>query len=279
MFVRSEYQVVMSRLEEPRQFIQVLAGPRQVGKTTLVSQVLANLSIPHASHSADDEPNVTQGWLTDVWETQRNIMDARGERERVLVIDEIQKIDNWSETVKKEWDRDTREGRNLKVLLLGSSRLLLKKGLTESLAGRFEMIRMGHWDFNEMRDAFGWTLDQYIYFGGYPGAASIADNETRWKRYVRDALVESAVGSHLVNHAEKVGYKVFYWREKADEVDFIVQRGSTVHAIEVKSGRRTTNAGLALFRKAFNGCRSMVVGSGGIPVGDFLAADMDAFFS
>ena len=149
-------------------FLQVISGPRQVGKSTLIEQVLSNISLPYNSYSADAELNVSQAWISNVWDAARNEMDYRKEQEHILVIDEIQKISNWSETVKKEWDRDSRERRNLKVLLLGSSRLLLQKGLTESLAGRFELIRRGHWTFTEMKEAFGWSLDQYIYYGGTP---------------------------------------------------------------------------------------------------------------
>lgn len=112
----------------------------------------------------------------------------RKEREYLLVIDEIQKINNWSEIVKREWDEDTRKNINLKVVILGSSRLLLKKGLTESLAGRFELIRLGHWSYKEMNDAFGMTLDQYIYFGGYPGPASLIGDEKRWKNILKTLL-------------------------------------------------------------------------------------------
>lgn len=125
-------------------------------------------------------------------------MDFHKESEHILVIDEIQKISNWSEIVKKEWDRDTREKRGLKVLLLGSSRLLIQQGLTESLAGRFELIRMGHWSYNEMKEAFGWTLDQYIYYGGYPGTAQLVANESRWKRYVKDSLIEAALSNDVL---------------------------------------------------------------------------------
>lgn len=395
MFVRAEYQEVKSRLEEPRMFIQVIAGPRQVGKSTLVEQVLDKITLPYNSYSADAELNVSQSWISNVWDTVRNEMDYRREPEHILVIDEIQKITNWSEVVKKEWDRDTREKRNLKVLLLVSSRLLLQQGLTESLAGRFELIRMGHWSYREMKEAFDWTLDQYIYYGGYPGTAPLVTNEVRWKRYVKDSLVEaalsndvlattnvykpallkrlfelgcsysgellsltkmmgqlqdkgnvttlanyiqvldechllaglqkysgdnarryasvpkyqvynnalmnvyatssfeeqrldlekwgrlveSAVGSHLLNYADKLDYKVYYWREKNNEVDFIIERNHKLWAIEVKSGKRGMNKGLGLFREAFHPYRAFVVGTDGISVEEFLSADLDVFFS
>ena len=137
-------------------------------------------------------------WIHRVWESARATMQLRTEPEHLLVIDEVQKIDNWSEMVKREWDEDCRRHVNLKVVLLGSSRLLLKRGMTESLAGRFELIRLGHWSLQEMRDAFGVTLDQYIYFGGYPGPASMIDNEKRWRKYIKDSLVAPAIEKDVI---------------------------------------------------------------------------------
>lgn len=394
MYKRAYYSIVKRRIEEARAFIQVLAGPRQVGKSTLMNQVLEEVTLPYTLEAADAIPSANSQWISDVWDSARSKMDFRKESEHLLVIDEIQKLSNWSEVVKKEWDRDTREQRNLKVIILGSSRMMLMKGLTESLAGRFELIRMGHWDYVEMRDAFGWTLDQYIYFGGYPGTARLIADESRWKRYVGDSLVESAiskdvlmtstiykpallrqlfelgcsysgellslnkmlgqlqdagnvttlagylqlldqcgllaglqkyanddarkyasipkyqvynnalhslyagtffeterlnpqhwgrwvesaVGAYLLNHAENVGYKVYYWREKADEVDFILVKNGKVIAIEVKSGRRGSNNGLPLFREQFHPLRSFVVGTNGISVEEFLSTDLGRLF-
>ncbi len=173
--------------------MQVLAGPRQVGKSTLMRQVLEEAPIPYSMEVADAIDPSDSDWIRRVWEGARTTMALRGEPERLLVIDEIQKIDNWSEVVKREWDEDTRKHVNLKVVLLGSSRLLLKRGLTESLAGRFELIRLGHWSYREMHDAFGVTLDEYIYFGGYPGAAHMISDERRWRRYIKDSLVAPAI--------------------------------------------------------------------------------------
>ena len=394
MYQRKQYQEVISRLHERRRFIQVLAGPRQVGKSTLISQVLQAIDIPYSSHSSEDTPNATNAWITDVWEDARAQIRIHKQTEHLLVIDEIQKIDNWSEAIKKEWDRDTREGINLKVVLLGSSRLLLKKGLTESLAGRFEMIRLGHWSYAEMRDAFGFTLDEYIYYGGYPGTADLIHDEERWQVYVRDSLVESAItkdvlltttinkpsllrrlfelgcqysgrelsltrmlgelqekgnvttlagylhlldecnlltglqkyagdaarkynstpkfqvynnallnyrnangfmqerldskawgrqvesaiGTHLLSQADHLGYQVYYWRERNNEVDYVVQKASKLCAIEVKSGRRTTNEGMSRFRDQFHPDLSMIVGTGGTPVEEFLSLDIKELF-
>lgn len=192
-YIRRQYHTLKVRIQEPRHFIQVLAGPRQVGKSTLVGQVLQDISIPYSVDVADAVEPKDSDWVHRVWEGARTTMTLRGETERLLVIDEIQKIDNWSEVVKREWDEDTRKHVNLKVILLGSSRLLLKRGLTESLAGRFELIRLGHWSYQEMHDAFGVTLDEYIYFGGYPGAAHMIGDEKRWRKYIKDSLVAPAI--------------------------------------------------------------------------------------
>lgn len=173
--------------------MHVLAGPRQVGKSTLVRQVVQELTIPYSVEVADAVDPKDSDWIRRIWEGARTTMTLRGEQERLLVIDEIQKIDNWSEVVKREWDEDTRRHIQLKVVLLGSSRLLLKKGLTESLAGHFELIRLGHWSYLEMREAFGMSLDQYIYFGGYPGAAPLVEEEKRWRKYIKDSLVAPSI--------------------------------------------------------------------------------------
>lgn len=198
MYERSYLKQVKSRIEEPRKFIQVILGPRQVGKTTMVDQLLSQLSISYVSESADAISATNSAWLMQAWETARLKMKASGASEYLLVIDEIQKIDNWSEVVKQQWDRDTREKANIKVILLGSSRLLIQKGLTESLAGRFETFYLGHWSFAEMQNAFDWSIEQYIYFGGYPGSALLINDEERWKSYIKDSLIETSISKDIL---------------------------------------------------------------------------------
>lgn len=393
-YIREQYALLKERIEEPRGVIQVVVGPRQVGKSTLVEQVLKNIVIPYTLEVADSVAPDDSDWIRRVWVSARTSMEFRKEREHLLVFDEIQKIEKWSEIVKREWDADTRSRTNIKVVLLGSSRLLLRKGLTESLAGRFEMIRLGHWSYKEMRDAFGLSLDEYVYFGGYPGAAKYIKDERRWKKYVRDSLitsaidkdvimisniykpalmrqlfalgcgysaellsltkmvgqlqdagnvttlaayleilnqctllaslqkyakddarkynsipkyqvynnalmtvykgrsfeadridpvswgrwVESAVGTYLLSMAEELDYKVYYWRERNDEVDFIVESHGECTAIEVKSGRRGMNSGLPKFVKNFNPKHFFVVGTGGVPLEDFLCFNLEELF-
>lgn len=198
MFERTYLQSLIKRIEEPRKFIQVLMGPRQVGKTTLVNQVATKVAIPYLFTSADGVAAANDAWLAQQWDTAQALMRKDESPEFLLIVDEIQKITNWSETVKLLWDKDTREGANLKVILLGSSRLLLQQGLTESLAGRFETTYMGHWSFEEMQQAFGWEVDRYVWFGGYPGAAVLVDDEERWKRYITDSLIETSISKDIL---------------------------------------------------------------------------------
>lgn len=193
MIIRSQSKDLIMRLQEPRRTIQVVAGPRQVGKTTLVKQVLQQLSTPSRFFNADGVEPDDKDWIAARWEEVRALMHFNQYQEIVLVIDEVHKINNWSEQVKREWDADTFNDVNIKVVLLGSSRLLLKKGLTESLAGRFEMLSMTHWSFQEMQEAFGWDINQYVYFGGYPGSAPYVNNEARWRKYMRESIIAPAI--------------------------------------------------------------------------------------
>lgn len=168
MFERIELQKIVDVMNEPKRFIQVLVGPRQVGKTTLIHQLLKKINKPYIFESADGVVASDNTWIEKIWNNARQTVKGYNFEEHLLIIDEIQKIDNWSEIVKRLWDEDIRNGLNIKVILLGSSRLLIQKGLTESLAGRFELTYLGHWSFTEMEKAFGFTAEQYVWFGGYP---------------------------------------------------------------------------------------------------------------
>lgn len=384
-FLRPQSAVLAARLAEPRRFIQVVAGPRQVGKSTLVQQVTDALALPVRQASADEPTLRGADWIAQQWEAARlSIEDAEG---AVLVLDEIQKIPGWSEAVKRLWDEDTRAKRPLKAVLLGSAPLLIAQGLTESLAGRFEVLPLSHWSYAEMRAAFGWPVDAYVFYGGYPGAAPLIGEPARWARYVLDSLietsisrdvllltrvdkpallrrlfelacrysgqvlsytkmlgqlqdagntttlahylellagagmvcglpkyagdaarsrgsspklqvlntalmtavsgytlaearadrefwgrlVESAVGAHLANAAMRGECALHYWRERNHEVDFVVQAGRRLTAIEVKSGRAPqAHPGTAAFVQAFKPKRTLLVGGDGIALDDFL---------
>lgn len=198
MYKRAQYQTIIKRLKEDRHFLQVVLGPRQVGKTTVVKQVLKDLGLPFQLYSADSVPATQTGWISDCWNTARIQMRVENKTEFILVIDEVQKIKNWSEVVKKEWDADTFNDVNIKVVLLGSSRVLLEKGLSDSMMGRFEEIRMTHWSYPEMRDAFGISLEQYIYFGGYPGAAFLIEDEERWSQYINGAIIDATINKDIL---------------------------------------------------------------------------------
>ena len=198
MYKRSIYHTIIKRLEEHRMFIQVVMGPRQIGKSTVVKQVLDDLGKPYLLYSADTIPSTSPKWISECWANTRLQMRAQQLEEMILVIDEVQKLKNWSEYVKNEWDADSLNHINLKVVLLGSSRVLLEKGLAESLMGRYEEIRMSHWSYPEMREAFNMSLEQYIYYGGYPGAAQLIEDEERWANYVNGAIIDATINKDIL---------------------------------------------------------------------------------
>lgn len=389
---RPVYQEILSRINEKRQFIQVLAGPRQVGKTTLARQIMDTCGMSVHYASADEPTLQSRSWLNQQWDLARLNISQSNDSTALLIIDEIQKVAGWSETVKRLWDEDTASQTMLKVILLGSSPLLMQQGLTESLAGRFETIPVMHWSFSEMRDCFDMTVEQYIYYGGYPGAVTLTKNRQRWTRYILDSLIEttisrdillmtrvdkpallrrlfhlgceysgqilsyqkmvgqlqdagntttlahylellggaglltgiekyagqthrkrasspklivmntalmaalsgngysealhdrqywgrlteSAVGAHLINGARGKGINVYYWLNRNREVDFVLESGKTVVAIEVKSGTKEyTLDGIDEFCKTFDVKRQLLVGGQGIAIEDFLAAPVE----
>jgi uncharacterized protein len=390
MFERSYTKALLNRLEdEPRRFIQVLFGPRQVGKTTIVRQCIAQTTLPFHIASADGVMAAQSEWIQQQWEIARLKARQPEHASSILIIDEIQKIDNWAEFVKKEWDADTLEGLSIKVVLLGSSRLMLQKGLTESLAGRFETTYVGHWSFAEMNQAFGLSPEEFAWFGAYPGAAALISQEDRWKEYIKDALIEtsiskdilmlssidkpallkrlfeigcsysgqivaynkvmgqltdagntttlahylrlldsagllgglekfspdiirqrgsspkfqvhntallaalssshfeqirqqpakwgrvaeSAIGAHLLNSSIGAPYRLYYWRDRNDEVDFVLQWGEDCIGIEVASGSDHKTKGMAAFQKRFRPKRVYLTGKEGIPWQEMLNID------
>lgn len=197
--LRPQTATLARRLVEPRRLIQIVAGPRQVGKSTLVRQVVDQLELPAHVCSADDPQAIGPGWLDQQWDTALTRLDRR--RGGLLVIDEVQKLPRWSRWVKARWDADTRARTALRLVVLGSSPLLLAEGLDESLAGRFEVIRMQQWSLSEMTAAFRWDLPTYVFHGGYPGAAPLVRDLPRWRAYVQDALVETSISRDVLQLA------------------------------------------------------------------------------
>lgn len=363
--------------------MHVLVGPRQVGKTTIARQLADSLGFSTIVATADSPTPLDGAWIETQW---RRAMMRASDGPVLLVLDEVQKVSGWSESVKLLWDgRDFAQ--DIRVLLLGSSALLMQDGLTESLAGRFLLHRCPHWSFVECREAFGWTLEQWIFFGGYPGAAAFAHDESLWKRYIVDSLietvlardvyqmarvgkpvllrhlfalaatlpaqivsytkmlgqlqdagntttlahylrllegafllsgleqfsrgvqrkrgsspklvlwnnalvsslglrsfeqaisdpvwwgrlVENAVGAHLCNGLGSMEYTVTYWRDGKYEVDYVVERGKDIWAIEVKSGTSGDAKGLERFRVTYPEAKTLMIGGPGIPLEEFFS--------
>lgn len=205
MYRRSAYAALLSRLRENPARIQVVAGPRQVGKTTMVRQVMKTVTEEGGKvfyYSADLPAPGDSSWIHTCWNAAgTGSSGGKG----ILILDEVHKVPGWSEVVKGLWDGERERSRCLSVVLLGSSPLLMQAGLTESLAGRFEIIRMGHWDFLEMKEAFGYSFEQYLLFGGYPGAADLVNDFPRFRNYILDSLIETSISRDILmmNRVEK----------------------------------------------------------------------------
>ena len=392
MYQRPLLQTLRSRLREPRKFIQVIAGPRQVGKTTIALALRDQTGRFAEYHSADDIATYSASWIDQIWESIRIKMSVENHDSAVLIFDELQKINDWSTIIKKHWDRDTRENRDIKLVILGSSRLLLMDGLSESLMGRFELSYAGHWSFEEMQKAFGFSAEQYQWFGGYPGASGLISDELRFKEYIRNAIIEptmnrdilmtakidkpallkqlfevgtsystqivsynkmlgqlqdagntttlarymgllnqagllsglnkyskrvietkgsipkfqihntallsamreqclkeaimdrklwgsimeSSVGTHLINLiSNQPNTALYYWRENAVEVDYIIKHGDQIIGIEVKSGDEGLSEKAAKkFTDCFPSSKLLLVGKHGIPYETFMKASL-----
>lgn len=187
---------LLTALSRPTPVIHVLIGPRQVGKTTIARQIRESIDFPTIYASADSPVPLDGAWIETQW--RRTLAEGSASGTPVLLIlDELQKVRGWSEILKLLWDNRSAHP-EVRLLILGSSALLMQEGLTESLAGRFFLHRCTHWGYSECHQAFGWNLEQWIYFGGYPGAASFTENETSWKRYITDSLIETVLARDVL---------------------------------------------------------------------------------
>lgn len=198
MYQRNQVSTLVQRLVEDSVWtMQIIVGPRQTGKSTMIAQALGAAGVVSHYVSADDAANPNESWIEREWQVARG-MTRGGSRKVILCIDEVQKISGWARQVKSLFDRDRMNGTPVRAVLSGSSSLLLHKGLEDSLMGRFELIHSPHWGYAECRDAFGFSLDQFLYFGGYPGAAALVADKQRWKAYVRDAIAEPTISKDVL---------------------------------------------------------------------------------
>ncbi len=393
-FQRKMVDVLIQRMNEPCSYIQIVNGPRQCGKTTALKQALQEIKIPYHYVSADEATSNRVEWLKSQWSFARSQINENSQS-AILVVDEVQSIAQWSTVVKSLYDEDKWAERDLRVFLSGSSSLLLQHGLNESLMGRFEVIPFTHWSFSEMQEAFDYTLQEFLYFGGYPGAAVFKNNEKRWLDYMQNSVItpsiakdvvamqdvrkpalmqrlfmlgceysaqelsfrkmlgqlddagntatlshylellnnasllcglqkydkkmlntrassprfcvydtsfmivasgqdrhslltepskfghlcEAAIGAYLLARARQDGFNVFWWRDGNFEVDFVLQDGERITAIEVKSSRPKNADGLAKFMSKFSNAKPLVVGSDytGCLLEDFLLGNIDLF--
>ena len=178
-----------ARLGEPSALIQAVLGPRQVGKTTGVKQCLARLSAKSLYVSADDLLSPHPEWLLAQW--QKALLLPPGS---VVVIDEAQKIDRWQEVLKLVWDNQN--PKRLRVVVLGSSSFEIQQRLKESLAGRYEILSVRHWNVAESAK-LGVSFDQFCVQGGYPGSYRFVKNASRWQAYLRDAIIENVLNKDI----------------------------------------------------------------------------------
>lgn len=191
-------------IENYPQFIQVILGPRQVGKTTGVGLFLKSFKKPYVESSADDIKGDPYTWLTEKWQETIELGD-----DTLLVIDEIQKIHDWSSFIKQLWDRERKKNSKIKLILLGSSSLQLQQGLSESLTGRFQVIRAYHWGFNDSLKLKKMSLADYLEFGGYPGSYALLKNKKNWTAYIQNSIVETVIDKDILRHAKVKNYALF----------------------------------------------------------------------
>lgn len=391
-YERAIVDVIAERIQEPWRFIQVLVGPRQIGKTTAVRQAIERACIEHLVVEATRGKS-DASWLRAQWYRARRLKPDHGPL--LLVLDEVQPVPAWAGVVRTLWDEDTASGTDIRVLIVASSETLVREGIDASLAGRCETIDCGRWTLAECRRAFGYTLDDYLLYGGYPGAAPLRNDRRRWLRYtkasviepsiandalpladvrkpellralfavgaplsgreisyrkllaqaqargstetaaqylslldsasllsgipkfdpegrrqrssspkllvhdialmtatsgrrfnqlltnpdLRGRLIESAVGAHLLELGAKRDFELSWWREGRNEVDFVITHDGEVTAIEVESGRPKPTGGMTEFLRRYPRARTLVIGTPGCPLEDFLLSSVHALLA
>ncbi len=190
MITRDFTTKLIERFSNPCEKIQVILGPRQVGKTTGVLE-FAHKVERALYFTADGVLSEQRAWV-------ENCFQQAIRENKILIIDEIQKIVNWSETVKRIWDQSKVEKKSLECILLGSSSLEINRGLTESLLGRYELISVPHWSYSESKELSGMSIDDYLVFGGYPGSYEFIKDFERWSQYLTTSIVDNVITKDIL---------------------------------------------------------------------------------
>ena len=194
---KRQFEEIVKKLSRGPRFIQAIIGPRQTGKTTLALQLKKSWKGPCIYETADVPGAENRNWIMELNEAAVKESNDK-KKESLLIIDEIQKIPGWSDALKYVYDKNERNRVRVRIIILGSSALLMQRGLTESLAGRFEVNRHSHWSFEECRDFYKFNLNDYIYYGGYPGAAKIRKDAKRWQAYIKDSIIETVIAKDVL---------------------------------------------------------------------------------
>ncbi|MBN1831663.1 MAG: ATP-binding protein [Deltaproteobacteria bacterium] len=395
-YERPVVKKILKVFESEKRLLQILTGPRQVGKTTAAIQISKKWDGPVINATADLPLPPGPEWVRAQWNLAISKAKSNDKRQQniLLILDEVQKVQGWSEVVKELWDLECREKKGINVIILGSSSLLIQKGLSESLSGRFFLHRCTHWGLAEMEKAFSWGMDQWLFYGGYPGAAPFVAHEEIWSQYVTDSLietvlakdvlqlqtvakpallrqlfmlsimhpaqilsynkmlgqlqdagntttlahylklletaflisglelfrqgrsakrasspklilwnnalsnaiagrsfentrqdyswwgriVENAVGAHLLNHLVGLPYSVYYWRNRNNEVDFVVKTPNDLWALEVKSGNAKSPKGISAYCRLYPQARPLIIGSQNMSFDEFFRLDPRELF-
>jgi predicted AAA+ superfamily ATPase len=184
--------------------IQLLTGPRQVGKTDTLLKLAKKFHETAIYTAADSPESALPGYWERLWQSAFEMEKAKGVA--ILLIDEVQHLPDWSIRLKGEWDKVLREGLKIYLVASGSSSLHLGRGSKESLAGRIERLTITHWSAAMLKKAFKLPKNEAIIRivtrGSYPGSMVFYNDLQRWSAYIRDAIIDPAISHDIFSLTE-----------------------------------------------------------------------------